>query len=264
LERGHAAEGGYADGGYALIQFESRLRLQFSWIAANLSLLTLITFAAVIVQYAGYFFWPAGLSIPPIDTQDLGLSSILLVGTVLILYNFWTSIDIGSSLPGLLRYLAYGIVLGITVLPSVLLVSQSGFDPQSLLFWENTIWLAISLVAFLVIALASFRTRKDQQFGYREISLTLVIGSLFLWLFGIHAFIIDLKGARLAKIQQSDISQNVYVLRVMSSIVVAYKIDTCNLLMLNRSSVTSIEFIHESKRVDLIEQGKRFNCAFKW
>jgi NADH:ubiquinone oxidoreductase subunit 6 (subunit J) len=245
------------------MKLDEKLYLQFGWVGSNLPILTLLTLAAVVDYYAGYFFWTVGLAIPPIDTQDLGLSSVALVAIALGAYNIWTTFDLGKSLPGIWKIIAYIIgVLGL-ISSSVVGIWNAGIESNSLSFWQNLVWLAITLIAISVVFLTTITSPRIERIAHRELMAASLLLFLLLWLCGMHAFTADLASARLATFRESGETRELYVLRVLSSVAVAFNPKSCSLLIVSRSGVSSIEFLKSYNGVQIRREGDDFSCVFK-
>lgn len=213
------------------------------------------------VYYGGYFSWVVGFLIPPIDIQDLSLSSVVLAGGLLTAYNLWMQFNAGEAFSGYGRYLIYFVAIVTALYPSVSGLVAAGWNTHGLIFWSNLTWFFLVALVVVTIVFWQFAKKKITEIDLREISGFLIVATLFLWLFGFHSFLSDLKSSKVAKVESSRGTLEVLVLRIMSANIVGVNKDDCNFVLINRSDVSSIKF--ETATQINFSNIRQLDCLFK-
>jgi hypothetical protein len=242
-------------------KLNAQIVAQLKNFAGNLPAATIVVFAAVVGYYLGYFFWFAGFSVPPIDTQDLSLSSIALLGLVLLAFNFWTSFDIISKQPGVWKLVTTLVAFGAYLTTALFELKGAGFDYHKVDFWVATSRSIYISIAFLIFFLVFLFKRRSATFGIQEASILMLLGVLFIFDFGFQAFVTDLKQSKYSSVTTNGVSREFYVLRVMSSNIVAFNHVGCQFLLISRAATSSIEFKKLSNS-DLTRKSV-FDCVFQ-
>jgi hypothetical protein len=241
---------------------DPRVTQQLKLIGQNLPIFTVSVFGAVVLYYAGYFSWTLGFSVPPIDAQDLSLSSVALAGVLLAGYNIWISLNAGNGFGWLFRLAIILVFLLVSLSPVFKEMLDIGFDNHKFDFGFLFSRLALTVVGALGVALYWWFQKKSELLSFQEITFFLFLGAIFILTFGFQAFLSDLKESKYSTVKLQDTKFDIYVLRVMSSNIVAFDDQTCQLVLLNRSAVSSVSF----KTNDTLKKSANANlldCLFK-
>jgi hypothetical protein len=245
----------------AILKLDEAIVTHLRVFASQLPAATIIVFASVVGYYAGYFSWFAGFSIPPIDAQDLSLSSIALVGLALTVFNFWNQFDILSKLPSTWKFVVILVSFGIYSAIFFEQLAATEFDKHKIEFWVSVSRMSLALIATFAFGLFLFFKNKSTTIGIQEASAFLILAAIFIFCFGFQAFVTDLKQSKYTTVASSGPPRDLFILRIMSSNIVAFDQVNCHLILMSRSIVSSIEF--KSTPISSVESPNVFDCVFR-
>jgi hypothetical protein len=240
---------------------DPRIVHQLKLIGLNIPIITVTVFAAVVIYYGGYFSWTVGFAVPPIDAQDLSLSSVVLAGLLLAGYNLWISLNAGNRFGWPFRILTILTILIVSSYPIYGEMNDIGFDNHKFAFWVLFCRFALILVGLSSIFLYWWFEKKSEFLSFQEIPFFLLLSSLFILTFGFQAFLFDLRDSKYSTVEMAKSKFDIYVLRIMSSNIVAFDANTCQLALLSRSSVSTISFRNDTLKKS--PDKALLDCLFK-
>jgi uncharacterized protein YhhL (DUF1145 family) len=231
------------------------LKEQLTWIVDHWVLLGALLFVSVYVYFSGYFWILAGLPNPPLAIADISLSAVTLAAQALFAYNIWSSLESALKGEGRSRLILFvSFILLFLVYPVYQLYFVDWFQSSWELSYQAThiVYVAIFVIVWHFATKAEFSLDSNQSFVIFMLLVALVYVS------GRLSGMQDLRAAKKAQVTIDGSLLDTRVLRIMSETVVAFDLQKCEVVFLNRSLVSTLR-IRYFDTVEILSD-EELNC----